>query len=141
MLTHYERLLRSVVSDQNQPVGALEMITAEERQQLLFGFNDTAADYPKDKTIVDLFYRQAANTPDNIAVVFGGQRNSPTASSMNARTSSDIFSVQGCQGGKPGGHLRGAIPGNDHRHSRYIKSRRRLCANRPGLSPGTASLT
>ncbi|MEZ2339475.1 condensation domain-containing protein, partial [Mucilaginibacter sp. RCC_168] len=73
MLTHYERLLQAVVADQNQPLEELQMITDSERRQLLFEFNDTAADYPKDKTIVDLFYQQADKTPDSIAVVFGDE--------------------------------------------------------------------
>ena len=34
--------------------------------------NNTQTDYPRDTTIVDLFYTQAAKTPDNIAVVFEG---------------------------------------------------------------------
>ena len=50
------------------------MISQAEREQLLFGFNDTAADYPSDKTIVDLFSEQAQKTPDSIAVVFGDEQ-------------------------------------------------------------------
>ncbi|WP_202704568.1 AMP-binding protein, partial [Flavobacterium sp. UGB4466] len=36
----------------------------------LFTFNDTAAVYPKDKTIVDLFEEQVEKTPDHVAIVF-----------------------------------------------------------------------
>jgi len=46
------------------------MLTKAEEQQLLVEFNDTAVDYPKDKTIVDLFEEQAEKTPQAIAVVF-----------------------------------------------------------------------
>jgi non-ribosomal peptide synthetase component F len=37
---------------------------------LLETLNDTKADYPKDKTIVDLFEEQVEKTPDNIAIKF-----------------------------------------------------------------------
>ncbi|MFD2585479.1 amino acid adenylation domain-containing protein, partial [Croceitalea marina] len=36
-------------------------------------FNDTKVDFPKDKTIVDLFEEQVKKTPNNIAVVFNKQ--------------------------------------------------------------------
>ncbi|MEZ2339472.1 condensation domain-containing protein, partial [Mucilaginibacter sp. RCC_168] len=44
MLAHYQRLLQAVVSDQDLPLDQLEMITDNERNQLLVGFNDTAAE-------------------------------------------------------------------------------------------------
>jgi tyrocidine synthetase-3 len=49
-------------------ISELEIISKEEKQQLLYEFNDTKADYPKDKTIYQLFDEQAGKTPDNIAV-------------------------------------------------------------------------
>jgi amino acid adenylation domain-containing protein len=73
MITHYQRLLRSVVAGQDQPIGELAMITEAERQELLFTFNDTATDYPSNKTIIDLFYQQAAKRPDSIALVFDNE--------------------------------------------------------------------
>jgi amino acid adenylation domain-containing protein len=41
-----------------------------ERDQLLYGFNDTSVSYPEDKTIVSLFEEQVARTPDAIALVY-----------------------------------------------------------------------
>ncbi|MGI8581609.1 MAG: non-ribosomal peptide synthetase [Chitinophagaceae bacterium] len=46
------------------------MLTASEEHQLLVEFNHTASEYPKDKTIVDLFEEQAARTPAATALVF-----------------------------------------------------------------------
>ncbi|MGN1310508.1 MAG: amino acid adenylation domain-containing protein, partial [Clostridia bacterium] len=40
----------------------------------LYEFNNTKMDYPKDKTIVQLFEEQVEKTPDNIAVVFKDQK-------------------------------------------------------------------
>ena len=48
----------------------IEIVTSEEKYQILNEFNNTYTDYPRDKTIVDLFEEQVEKTPDNIAVVF-----------------------------------------------------------------------
>ena len=45
------------------------------------GFNATRVEYPKDKTVVDLFEWQAANSPEEIAVVSEG--NELTYSELN----------------------------------------------------------
>ena len=41
---------------------------------MLVEWNDTAADYPKDKCIHELFEEQVEKTPDAIAVEFDGQQ-------------------------------------------------------------------
>ena len=45
-----------------------------ERRRLLEEFNATAVDYPRDKTMVELFEEQAGRTPERIAVVCGEGR-------------------------------------------------------------------
>ncbi|MCK4257847.1 MAG: amino acid adenylation domain-containing protein [Halanaerobiales bacterium] len=40
-------------------------------EQYLFEFNNTKIDYPKEKTIVQLFEEQVQRTPENIALIFG----------------------------------------------------------------------
>ncbi|MCB0566313.1 MAG: amino acid adenylation domain-containing protein, partial [Phaeodactylibacter sp.] len=67
---HLETLLESVLANPAQPIGELNILPAAERDLLLNEFNDTRAEYPQDKTVVDLFEEQAERTPDNIAVVF-----------------------------------------------------------------------
>jgi len=52
----------------------IEIVTPEEKHKILYEFNDTAVDYPRNKTIVDLFEEQVEKTPDNIAVVFEDQK-------------------------------------------------------------------
>ncbi len=68
----HERLIHiinQVLKQDNLLIEAIEIITPEEKHKILYEFNDTSIDYPKDKTIVDLFEEQVAKTPDNIAVV------------------------------------------------------------------------
>ncbi|MEJ7827806.1 MAG: condensation domain-containing protein, partial [Segetibacter sp.] len=70
IIGHYKQLLSSLVKQPSEKIGLLQMLTAEEEHQLLEKFNDTAVNYPKNETIVDLFEEQAARTPDAIALVF-----------------------------------------------------------------------
>ncbi|WP_133054833.1 non-ribosomal peptide synthetase, partial [Niastella populi] len=70
LMEHFKRLLSSVLSRPGEKVSKVEYLSAQERQELLITFNDTAVAYPKDKTIVDLFEEQVAKTPGNIALVF-----------------------------------------------------------------------
>ncbi|MGI8582286.1 MAG: amino acid adenylation domain-containing protein, partial [Chitinophagaceae bacterium] len=74
MIGHYKELLGSIVKQPYEKIGMLSMLKATEEHQLLVGFNDTAAEYPKDKTILDLFEEQAAGTPEAIALVFEQQQ-------------------------------------------------------------------
>ncbi|WP_146052915.1 AMP-binding protein, partial [Aquimarina sp. I32.4] len=41
-----------------------------EEKELIHDFNDTAVDYPFDRTIIDLFEEQVIKTPESIAIVF-----------------------------------------------------------------------
>ncbi len=56
----------------NNDIGScdIEIVTPDEKDKILNVFNNTKVDYPKDKTIVDLFEEQVERTPDNVAVVF-----------------------------------------------------------------------
>lgn len=51
-----------------------QILSEEEKFRLLHEFNDTKANYPKDKNVIQLFEEQARKTPDAIAVVFGETR-------------------------------------------------------------------
>jgi amino acid adenylation domain-containing protein len=67
---HFKMLLSSIIKLPQQKIGELVMITEAEKKQLLVEFLNNGEDYPKDKTIVDLFEEQSNKTPDAIAVVF-----------------------------------------------------------------------
>jgi amino acid adenylation domain-containing protein len=47
----------------------IEIITAREKKQLLYDFNDTATDYPVEKPIHFLFEEQESKTPDCVGLV------------------------------------------------------------------------
>jgi natural product biosynthesis luciferase-like monooxygenase protein len=54
------------------PLGDIELLSADEQQKLLVEWNQTDADYPRDKCIHQLVAEQAARTPDAPAVTFEG---------------------------------------------------------------------
>ena len=83
MAGHFHALLESVVRDPATSIGDLDTLTAAERQQVLVEFNDTKADYPKDKCLHHLFEEQVRRTPDNVAVMFVEQH--LTYAQLNAR--------------------------------------------------------
>ena len=58
MLSHLQNILASVVENQTQDVRSIEMLSEKEKHQLLVEFNDTAVDFPRDKTIHQLFEEQ-----------------------------------------------------------------------------------
>ncbi|HKC65604.1 MAG TPA: AMP-binding protein, partial [Pyrinomonadaceae bacterium] len=70
---HILCILDSGLQDTNRLVRDLEILTDEEREQLS-SWNNTAADYPKDKCIHTLFEEHADKSPDKTALVFGNQR-------------------------------------------------------------------
>ena len=67
-------VINQILENNNILLKDIEIVTPEEKHQILFDFNNTKSDYPKDKTIVDLFEEQVEKTPDNIAVVFEDQK-------------------------------------------------------------------
>lgn len=73
MTSHFQTLLHSIVSNPEQPVSALSLLSAAEREQLLVKWNDTEADYPKEQCLHQLFEEQVARTPDAIAVIFDSE--------------------------------------------------------------------
>ncbi|MCD5987223.1 non-ribosomal peptide synthase/polyketide synthase [Pseudomonas sp. CDFA 553] len=71
---HFECLLLSFCGSAEQAVAHLPMLAATEREQLLHGWNDTAADFPDQVQLQSLIEQQVAATPDALAVQFGNQQ-------------------------------------------------------------------
>jgi fengycin family lipopeptide synthetase D len=66
---HFVTLLASAAENPRAAIGQIDLLSPEEKEQLLHRFNDTAGDFPGDRTVHELFEDQAGRTPDNIAVV------------------------------------------------------------------------
>ncbi|MCP4031141.1 MAG: amino acid adenylation domain-containing protein, partial [Herbaspirillum sp.] len=69
---HLKTLISSVIKNPQALVKDLEIIPVEEKNILLNTFNDTNREFPREKTLIDLFEEQVCKTPDNIAVSVDG---------------------------------------------------------------------
>ena len=73
MVTHFERLLTSAVNNPEQRISQLELLSSDERQQLLVDRNDTQATYQHARCIHQLFEDQAFFSPEAPALRFQNQ--------------------------------------------------------------------
>ncbi len=70
MARHFENIIINIIKNSVCDSSKIDMLTKEEGQQILIDFNNTKADFPKDKTIHKLFEEQVEKTPDSIAIMF-----------------------------------------------------------------------
>ncbi|PRX96514.1 non-ribosomal peptide synthetase [Allonocardiopsis opalescens] len=70
MQEHFTRLLTSALAAPDRPLSGLALLTAQERAELVEGWNGASAERP-DTTLDRWFAEQAARTPDAVAVVAG----------------------------------------------------------------------
>jgi amino acid adenylation domain-containing protein len=70
---HFEMLLEGAVSNPDQPLSSLPLLSDAERHQLLVEWTNTSVDYPR-RCIHELFEEQAKLTPDAPAVIFEKQQ-------------------------------------------------------------------
>ncbi|MGG1603778.1 surfactin non-ribosomal peptide synthetase SrfAA [Bacillus subtilis] len=73
LLTHFARLLEDAAADPEKPISEYKLLSEEEAASQIQQFNPGRTPYPKDKTIVQLFEEQAANTPDHTALQYEGE--------------------------------------------------------------------
>jgi amino acid adenylation domain-containing protein/thioester reductase-like protein len=68
--THMLSLLWHALDNPEKNINKIEMLPESEKIKVLYEFNNTKADYPKDKTIHQLFEEQVQETPNKIAIIF-----------------------------------------------------------------------
>ena len=69
MTRHLEHLLETAVSNPDEQVSRLPLLTDDERRQILFEWNDTQVENPPASCIHELFEQQAAAKPHAVALV------------------------------------------------------------------------
>jgi aspartate racemase len=67
---HYDNVLRATVAKPDQKISAIELLSQAEKQELIFGFNNTERDYPRQKLIHELFEEQVERSPEATALVW-----------------------------------------------------------------------
>src|SRR6185369_8129379 len=68
MLVHFQNLLESFVSQPEQRLSELRLLTTSEEKQLLEDWNQTQSELPERLTIDYLFFEQVRRTPAAVAV-------------------------------------------------------------------------
>ena len=76
--------LLAVLSDADQQIGSLDILSPDERRTIVCGWNETVRAVPS-ATLPELFARQVENSPDAIAAVLGCE--SLTYRELDARSS------------------------------------------------------
>ena len=67
--SHILNLLFDGIENENKKLYELNILSEDEKNKLLFEFNDTKADYPKDKCVHELFEERVKEHPDKIALI------------------------------------------------------------------------
>ncbi|MCC5622888.1 non-ribosomal peptide synthetase [Nostoc sp. CHAB 5715] len=70
MVEHFQTLLAGIVSNPEQRISELPLLTELERQQMLVDWNQTHLEYQSERTFHQLFEAQVEKTPDAIALIF-----------------------------------------------------------------------
>ncbi len=74
MVQHFEYLLEAAVSNPDEQVSRLSLLTDDTGQQILFEWNDTQVENESVLCIHELFEQQVAATPEAVALVLKDQR-------------------------------------------------------------------
>ncbi|MFN6466411.1 MAG: non-ribosomal peptide synthetase, partial [Nostoc sp. DedVER02] len=74
MTGHFVTLLSGIVANPEERISQLPLLSQTEQQQLLVEWNNTLTDYPRDKSIHQLFEEQVERTPNAVAVEFENQQ-------------------------------------------------------------------
>ncbi len=70
---HYINIINTILEDSTIKISDINILSKAEQSKILYEFNNTKMDYPKEKTISILFEEQVQKTPNNIAIVFENQ--------------------------------------------------------------------
>ena len=112
MLGHFQTLLRGIVEDPDRRLSELPLLSEAERHQLLFEWNDTATEYPRDRCVHELFEEQVERTPDAVAVVCRGRAAHLPRAQPPRQPAGSPPARAGRGTGGLGGHLRRALFGD-----------------------------
>jgi amino acid adenylation domain-containing protein len=71
---YFERLLESIATNADQKLSSIEILSDDERIQLIEGWNNTRSEYPREASIQELFAAQVERSPEAIALTCGDEQ-------------------------------------------------------------------
>ncbi|MGL5834095.1 MAG: non-ribosomal peptide synthetase, partial [Waterburya sp.] len=95
MMDNFATLLTSIAAAPDIPIAQLNLLSPQEKQQLLREWNTTLKPYPQNSCIHHLIEAQVAKTPDAIAVAFEEQTLTYTQLNQQANQLAGYLQKQG----------------------------------------------
>jgi len=71
-ITYFGEIIFSVINNPEIKISQIQILTEHEKQQILMEFNDTGKEYPFNKTVHEMFTRQAKQTLHHVALIGEG---------------------------------------------------------------------
>ncbi|HEV7673042.1 MAG TPA: condensation domain-containing protein, partial [Candidatus Angelobacter sp.] len=69
---HYVNALHRIAEDPESKIGRYDLLSASERHQVLYEWNETRTEFASDRCVHELFEEQVGRSPEATAVVFEG---------------------------------------------------------------------
>ncbi|MEO6230169.1 MAG: non-ribosomal peptide synthase/polyketide synthase [Ferruginibacter sp.] len=101
MVSHFTRLLQSVVLSPSKSISTLSMLSDDETEKLLVQFNSNNKAYPINKTLVDLFEEQVLKIPSANALIDGTEIISYAELNNRSNQLANYLIVSGVKPGAP----------------------------------------
>ncbi|TGV30037.1 amino acid adenylation domain-containing protein, partial [Mesorhizobium sp. M00.F.Ca.ET.186.01.1.1] len=99
MAEHLQHLLTSIVTQPEASLDQIALLGESEWNRLVVEQNETATDYPSDKTVPQLFAETAARHPERIAAVAGDQQLTYAELEARANQLANYLQKQGVEAG------------------------------------------
>ena len=74
MAGHLQELLEGVAANSVMRVGEIEMMSKEERDEVIQGWNDTRREYEEGRCVHEIFEQEVDRRADKVAVIFDDQQ-------------------------------------------------------------------
>lgn len=74
VIEHLNRLFSIMLFQPDLTLRQIDILSDTETNQLLVDYNHTVAEYPRNKTIHQLFEEQTERTPDQVAIIYGDKQ-------------------------------------------------------------------
>ncbi|MDT3424992.1 tyrocidine synthetase-3 [Paenibacillus forsythiae] len=69
MLSHLINVIGQITQNSELNISDIHLLTNDEKNAILYEFNNTDVTYPREKTFIELFEEQVSKTPDALAVI------------------------------------------------------------------------
>jgi amino acid adenylation domain-containing protein len=100
-IAHFERLFSALLEDPDQPISGVDLLTDDEREELLVRYNATAMPPLPVRPVSELVKEQAARTPDRVALRHGPEELTFGELIRDVRTAAAQLVRIGVQPGEP----------------------------------------